>query len=144
MKLPMAPRVRLPVGLYPLSRHFGYETGSDNQAMMSKLAKLPVENVSARPRLVAQQQDLAVKLFVQSLDQLPYRRRSIGDFYRLLGVLASTASYGYGDGFLVNVKPYVSGEVVFLPKVPLRGKSCSQRFALSVLSGLSGIIVLRH
>ena len=107
---------------------------------MSKLPKLPVENVSARPRLVAQQQDLTVKLFVQSLDQLPYRRRSIGYLRPLLGVLASVASYGYDDGLLVNVKTYISGEVVFLPKIPLRGESVSQRFALSGLSG----IVLRH
>ena len=42
---------------------------------------------------------------------------------------------------LMNVKPYVGGEVVFLPKVPLCGESGSQRF---ILSGLSGIIVLRH
>ena len=108
---------------------------------MSKLPKLPVENVSTMPRLVAEQHDLTVKLFVQSPDQLPYRRRSIGYLRPLLGVLAScVASYGYDDGFLVNVKPYVGGEVVLFLKVPLRGESGSQRFALSGLSG----IVLRH
>ena len=95
--------------------------------MMPKLPKLPVENVSARPRLVAKQHDLAVKLFVQFLDQLSYRRRSVGDFYRLLGVTASAASYGYGDGFLVNVKPYVGGEVerfLCAARAPLNASHC--------------------
>ena len=56
------------VGLYSLSRRFGYEAESDNDSMMPKLPKLPVENVSARPRFVAEQHDLTVKFFVQSVD----------------------------------------------------------------------------